>query len=58
MKVLDVMDIRKIVQEETEKMWPEVLRFENPHNYYIDLSKKLWDLKQELLHKYSNSYEE
>lgn len=54
----DVMDIRKIVQEETEKMWPEVLRFENPHTYYIDLSKDLWDLKQELLNKYSSSYEE
>ena len=22
---------------------------ENPHNYYVDLSQKLWDLKQELL---------
>jgi nicotinate phosphoribosyltransferase len=54
----DVMDIKKIVQEETEKMWPEVLRFENPHNYYIDLSKNLWDLKQELLNKYSSNYEE
>ncbi|KZL88836.1 nicotinate phosphoribosyltransferase [Clostridium magnum] len=54
----DVMDIKRIVEEETEKMWPEVLRFENPHNYYIDLSKDLWDLKQELLNKYSNNYEE
>jgi nicotinate phosphoribosyltransferase len=54
----DVMDIRKKVQEETEKMWPEVLRFENPHNYYIDLSPNLWNLKQELLHKYSSNYEE
>ncbi|MCH5138760.1 nicotinate phosphoribosyltransferase [Clostridiaceae bacterium UIB06] len=54
----NVMDIKKIVQDETEKMWPEVLRFENPHNYYIDLSKNLWDLKQELLNKYSSNYEE
>ena len=34
---------------ETEKLWPEVLRFENPHTYYVDLSPKLWKLKQELL---------
>lgn len=53
-----VMDIKKVVEEETSKMWPEVLRFENPHTYYVDLSKKLWDLKQDLLHKYSNTYEE
>ncbi|EET84991.1 nicotinate phosphoribosyltransferase [Clostridium carboxidivorans P7] len=54
----NVMDIKKVVEEETSKMWPEVLRFENPHTYYVDLSKKLWDLKQDLLHKYSNTYEE
>lgn len=54
----DVMEIRKIVQEETEKLWPEVLRFENPHNYYVDLSRKLWDLKEELLHKHSSEYVE
>ncbi|NMM63146.1 nicotinate phosphoribosyltransferase [Clostridium sp. P21] len=53
-----VSDIKKVVALETEKMWPEVLRFENPHNYYVDLSKNLWDLKQTLLHKYSNTYEE
>ncbi|MCT8977335.1 nicotinate phosphoribosyltransferase [Clostridium sp. CX1] len=54
----EVMDIREIVKQETERMWPEVLRFENPHTYYVDLSKKLWNLKQELLHKYSSNYEE
>ncbi|MBQ7039777.1 MAG: hypothetical protein IJN39_04340, partial [Clostridia bacterium] len=29
--------------------WDEVLRFENPHDYYVDLSQKLWDLKHRLL---------
>ncbi|MFR4671196.1 MAG: hypothetical protein ACLT69_15375 [Intestinibacter bartlettii] len=28
-----------------------MLRFENPHTYYVDLSSKLWNLKQELLEK-------
>lgn len=54
----DVMEIREFVKEETEKLWPEVLRFENPHNYYVDLSYKLWKLKQELIQKYSDEYEE
>ncbi|MDD3223585.1 MAG: nicotinate phosphoribosyltransferase [Clostridium sp.] len=53
----DVLDIKKFAQEETNRLWPEVLRLENPHNYYVDLSSKLWDLKQDLLHKFSNEYE-
>ncbi|MBC2580115.1 nicotinate phosphoribosyltransferase [Clostridium sp. DJ247] len=53
-----VMEIRQIAQIETDKMWPEVLRFENPHNYYIDLSKDLWNLKQNLLLNLSENYEE
>ena len=32
-------------------LWDEVKRFENPHNYYVDLSQKLWDIKQELLRR-------
>lgn len=53
-----VMEIRQFAKQETEKLWPEVLRFENPHNYYVDLSTKLWGLKQKLLHQYSHTYEE
>jgi nicotinate phosphoribosyltransferase len=51
-----VMDIRDLVISESNKLWPEVLRFENPHTYYVDLSEELWILKQGLLHKYSNMY--
>ncbi|NEZ46397.1 nicotinate phosphoribosyltransferase [Clostridium niameyense] len=54
----NVMDIKNIAKKQTERLWPEVLRFENPHNYYVDLSPKLWRIKQELLHLYSNTYEE
>lgn len=42
-------DIRKYCQKELDTLWEEVKRFENPHNYYVDLSQKLWDLKHELL---------
>ncbi len=53
-----VMEIREYAKQETEKLWSEVLRFENPHTFYIDLSTKLWKLKQSLLHQYSDVYEE
>lgn len=54
----DVMTIREIAKKETERLWPEVLRFENPHTYYVDLSKKLWNLKQELLMELADTEEE
>ena len=44
-----VDEIRSYCQEQIDLQWDEVKRFENPHNYYVDLSKKLWDIKQELL---------
>lgn len=51
-----VMEIKDLAVRETEKLWPEVLRLENPHNYYIDLSSNLWNLKHSLLHKYTDMY--
>lgn len=51
-----VLEIREFAKAESEKLWPEVLRFENPHTYYVDLSDGLWTLKQNLLHKYSTLY--
>ena len=48
-----VSEIRENCKRELCSMWDEVLRFENPHNYYVDLSQRLWDLKHELLKKRS-----
>jgi nicotinate phosphoribosyltransferase len=31
------------------RLWEEVKRFEHPHRYYVDLSQKLWEMKQEML---------
>ncbi len=42
-------EIQQRCQRELDTLWPEVLRFENPHGYYVDLSKKLWDLKNEMI---------
>lgn len=44
-----VEQIKARCKAELEGMWDEVLRFENPHNYYVDLSQKLWDLKDEMI---------
>lgn len=44
-------DIKMYCQEQLNLLWDEVKRFENPHTYYVDLSRKLWDIKKELLHK-------
>ena len=43
--------IRDYCAAQLELQWDEVKRFENPHNYYVDLSQKLWDVKHELLKK-------
>ena len=41
--------IRAYCAQQVDSLWDEVKRVENPHNYYVDLSQKLWDIKQELL---------
>lgn len=46
-----IQDIRSYALNEVNTLWPEVLRFTNPHNYYVDLSKKLFDLKNEIIKK-------
>ncbi|WP_294153172.1 nicotinate phosphoribosyltransferase [uncultured Clostridium sp.] len=52
-----VLEIKEFAKTETDKLWAEVLRFENPHTYYVDLSQNLWSLKQSLLHKFTDSYD-
>ena len=37
---------------EIETLWDEVKRFENPHRYYVDLSKDMWQMKQNLLDQF------
>ncbi len=42
-------EARAYCAKQVDALWDEVKRFENPHNYYVDLSPKLWQIKQELL---------
>ena len=47
-------EIQQFCKDQVSLMWDELLRFENPHRYYVDLSDKLWNLKHTLLEE--NSY--
>lgn len=46
-----VKEISKFRAEQVDSLWDEVTRFENPHTYYVDLSEKLWNLRDELLNE-------
>ena len=46
-----VAEIREYCKYQVDTLWDEVLRFEYPHTYYVDLSQKLWDMKHELIEK-------
>ena len=48
-----VDEIRTYCKQQMETIWDEVLRFENPHKYYVDLSQALWDQKHALLSQHS-----
>ena len=47
----DLTTIANNAKKELDTLWTEVKRIKNPHKYYVDLSQKLWDLKNELLEK-------
>ncbi|MDY5230464.1 MAG: nicotinate phosphoribosyltransferase [Eubacteriales bacterium] len=42
-------EIKEYCKAETDKIWDEVKRFENPHEYYVDMSQKLWDIRYKML---------
>ena len=44
-----IEEIRAYCLKQVDSLWEEICRFENPQTYYVDLSEKLWDMKQELL---------
>lgn len=48
-----VMEIREYCSAELDTLWDETRRLVNPHNVYVDLSQKLYDMKIELLNKMS-----
>jgi nicotinate phosphoribosyltransferase len=53
-KLPSIEEIREYCQEQINTLWDEILRFENPHEYYVDLSKELWELKTGLIEAHSS----
>lgn len=45
-------EIRDYCSEQIDTLWDEVKRFENPHKYYVDLSEKLWEIRNLLIEEY------
>ena len=46
-----LQEIREHCSDELDTLWEEVKRFANPHQYYVDLSQKLWDIKNDLINE-------
>ena len=44
-----IEEIKAYCAEQVEALWDEMLRFENPQTYYVDLSHDLWELKKNLI---------
>lgn len=45
--------IRDYCEEQVETIWDEVQRFENPHSYYVDLSEKLWNIRDGMFKQFT-----
>ncbi|MDD2427118.1 MAG: nicotinate phosphoribosyltransferase [Eubacteriales bacterium] len=46
-----VQQVRAYCASEQDKLWDTVKRFEKPQTYYVDLSEKLWTLKDNYLRR-------
>lgn len=44
-----VEEIRERCKSQVDAMWNEMLRFENPQTYYVDLSHDLWELRKHMI---------
>lgn len=49
-------EVKAYCENEIAHLWDEIKRFENPHDYYVDLSQRLWDIKRILLDMNSDNH--
>ena len=49
-----VEKIKAYCEEQVETIWDEVQRFENPHTYYVDLSEKLWKVRDDMFKEFTS----
>lgn len=45
-------EVKEYAQSSLDELWTELRRFSFPHKYYIDLSQKLWDIKNDMIQKH------
>ena len=48
-KPREIEEIKVYCKNQIDSLWDEMLRFDNPQTYYVDLSQKLYDMKQNLI---------
>ena len=46
----DIEETRAFCFSQLDSLWDSLKRFENPQEYYVDLSQDLWTLKDNFLH--------
>ena len=46
-----VTEIAEYSKNDLNTFWDEIKRLDNPHKYFVDLSEKLWNLKNDLLNE-------
>lgn len=55
---LNMKEKQKYCNKEMDTLYPEVRRLENPHKYYVDLTKKLLELKKQLILEHKKEIDE
>lgn len=45
-------EIRRYCAQQLDTLWEEVKRFSNPHVYYVDMSEKLWKIREDMLSRH------
>ena len=53
--VPSISEVRNYCTKQLDTLWEAVKRFENPHKYYVDLSPKLWKIRDDILRGYRNN---
>ncbi len=44
-----LQETREYHRQQMDTLWDEIKRFSNPHTYFVDLSQKLWDIKDKMI---------
>ena len=48
-------EIREYCRQQVDTLWDETKRFVNPQKYYVDLSEKLWSVKNGLIEEHKKT---